>query len=213
MAGYIPLSRAARGIGAAARGCERNMREFEVGPNPSDPRLTRKVAGRDQTGTEVETAVTVERPLTVYLNGQEIVTMMTIGDHPEWLAVGYLLNQNMLQIRRQSSPALSTTTIWRSWSCAPSVRPTTRRSCSKKIADLGMRPGNRAFGDIMETFEETVTLDRATRCLRTSVDLRRFRSRSTPHAQPLSGGGRDPRLRACARADRPLLYHGGCRPA
>ena len=58
------------------------MREFEVGPNPHDPRLTRRVAGRDETGAEVETAVTVERPLTVYLNGQEIVTMMTIGDHP-----------------------------------------------------------------------------------------------------------------------------------
>jgi len=73
------------------------MHEFEVGPDPHDPRLTRRVVGRDETGAEVETAVTVERPLTVYLNGQEIVTMMTIGDHPKWLAVGYLLNQNMLR--------------------------------------------------------------------------------------------------------------------
>ena len=37
-----------------------------------------------------------ERPLTIFLNGQEIVTAMTIGDHPEYLAVGYLTNQNML---------------------------------------------------------------------------------------------------------------------
>ena len=41
--------------------------------------------------------MTVERPLTLYLNGQEIVTMMTIGDYPEYLALGYLLNQNMLR--------------------------------------------------------------------------------------------------------------------
>ena len=73
------------------------MREFEVSPDPQNPRLTRRVEGRDESGVAVETAVTVERPLTVYLNGQEIVTMMTIGDHPAWLAVGYLLNQNMLR--------------------------------------------------------------------------------------------------------------------
>src|SRR6202011_1860893 len=35
--------------------------------------------------------------LTLYLNAQEIVTMMTIGDYPEYLALGYLLNQNMLK--------------------------------------------------------------------------------------------------------------------
>ena len=28
---------------------------------------------------------------------QEIVTVMTIGDHPRWLALGYMLNQNMLR--------------------------------------------------------------------------------------------------------------------
>ena len=38
-----------------------------------------------------------ERPLTLFLNGREIVTMMTIGDRPDLLAVGYLLNQNMLR--------------------------------------------------------------------------------------------------------------------
>jgi FdhD protein len=39
----------------------------------------------------------IERDLTIYLNNQEIVTLMTVGDHPEFLAVGYLLNQNMLK--------------------------------------------------------------------------------------------------------------------
>ena len=38
-----------------------------------------------------------ERPLTIYLNSQEIVTAMTIGDHPEYLALGFLLNQGMLK--------------------------------------------------------------------------------------------------------------------
>ena len=68
-----------------------------VQPDPSDPRLTRRVSGIDQTGARVEASVTVERPLTLYLNGQEIVTMMTILDRPEDLALGYLLNQGMLR--------------------------------------------------------------------------------------------------------------------
>jgi len=66
-------------------------------PDPSDPRLTERVRGVDQTGQAIETSVTVERPLTIFLNGQEIVTAMTIADYPEYLALGYLLNQNMLR--------------------------------------------------------------------------------------------------------------------
>src|SRR5688500_9677542 len=69
---------------------------FLIRPNPQDPRLTERVKGVDQTGATLETAVTVERALTIFLNGQEIVTAMTIGDYPEYLAIGYLLNQHML---------------------------------------------------------------------------------------------------------------------
>ena len=60
-----------------------DMPLLRVQPDPSDPRLTRRVTGRDHTGAPVETAVTVERPLTLYLNGQEIVTMMTIRTGPK----------------------------------------------------------------------------------------------------------------------------------
>jgi FdhD protein len=68
-----------------------------VMPNPSDPRLTQRVEGIDQTGARVGVSVPVERSLTLYLNSQEIVTMMTICDYPTYLAIGYLLNQNMLK--------------------------------------------------------------------------------------------------------------------
>src|SRR5262249_20118717 len=61
-----------------------------VRPDPADPRLTERVRGVDQTGAPVETAVTVERALTIFLNAQEIVTAMTINDYPEYLALGYL---------------------------------------------------------------------------------------------------------------------------
>src|SRR5215813_5516930 len=73
------------------------MQEFTIRPEPEDPRLTCTVSGIDHEGRSVETAVVMERPLTLFLNRREIVTMMTIGDHPDYLAVGYLINQNMLQ--------------------------------------------------------------------------------------------------------------------
>src|SRR5215471_16349338 len=71
--------------------------DYLIRPDPLDPRLTERVRGIDQTSAQVETAVVVERALTIFLNSQEIVTAMTIGDYPEYLAIGYLLNQNMLK--------------------------------------------------------------------------------------------------------------------
>lgn len=71
--------------------------DYILRPDPADPRLTVAVDGIDHTGAPITTAVTVERPLTLFLNGREIVTMMTIGDHPDYLALGYLLNQAILK--------------------------------------------------------------------------------------------------------------------
>src|SRR5215470_16523944 len=70
--------------------------DYLVRPDPGDPRLTQRVRGIDHTGAAVDTGVVVERALTIFLNSQEIVTAMTINDYPEYLALGYLLNQNML---------------------------------------------------------------------------------------------------------------------
>ena len=66
-------------------------------PDPTDSRLSTTVGGIDQDGRPVDTQVVTEKALTLYLNSQEVVTMMTIGDHPDLLAVGYLKNQNMLR--------------------------------------------------------------------------------------------------------------------
>ncbi|MEL6167068.1 MAG: formate dehydrogenase accessory sulfurtransferase FdhD [Pseudomonadota bacterium] len=69
---------------------------YLIRPDPTAARLTRSLVGTDQTGTTVETNVVEERPMTLFLNGQEVITMMTIGDYPELLARGFLLNQGML---------------------------------------------------------------------------------------------------------------------
>ncbi len=68
-----------------------------IAPDPDAVRLTRAVKGVDHLGQPQEIRVVEERPLTIFLNGQEIVTAMTIGDYPEYLALGFLRNQGMLQ--------------------------------------------------------------------------------------------------------------------
>lgn len=73
------------------------MTAYLIAPDLDRKGLTRRVVGVDQTGAEVAQDVVEERPLTIYLNGQEIVTAMTIGDFPEYLALGFLKNQGMLE--------------------------------------------------------------------------------------------------------------------
>ncbi len=121
-------------------------------PNPDDPRLTREVTGIDHEGLEVATAVIHERPLTLFLNGQEIVTMMTIGDHPDYLALGYLVNQNMLKADDRI------TAIEHDDDLEVIVVRTERitdyeQKLQKKVRTSGCAQGT-VFGDLMERFDE-----------------------------------------------------------
>jgi FdhD protein len=125
--------------------------ELLVRPDPADPRLTERVRGIDQTGAAIETAVTVERALTIFLNSQEIVTAMTIGDYPEFLALGYLLNQNML---RQDDVV---TAVDHDEDLAVVVVRTERATdyeekLKKKVQTSGCAQGT-VFGDLMELIE------------------------------------------------------------
>lgn len=126
--------------------------EFIVTPDLDDPRLTRLVNGRDQNGAEIELSVVEERPLTLFLNGQEIVTNMTIGDFPEYLAVGYLLNQNMLELDDEISEIeydedLETIVV-------RTIRETNYEDkLKKKTRTSGCAQGT-VFGDLMDKFDE-----------------------------------------------------------
>jgi FdhD protein len=93
----MALPKAGAYIRAAATKEIPMMPDLPLLPDPTLPRLTRAVKGRDHTGAEVELPVVEERPLTIYLNSQEIVTAMTIGDYPDYLALGFLRNQGMLR--------------------------------------------------------------------------------------------------------------------
>ena len=71
--------------------------KYLVAPNLSDNSLIKTITGYDENFKHLKTNVIREKGLTIYLNNQEIVTLMAIGDHSKYLAIGYLLNQNMLK--------------------------------------------------------------------------------------------------------------------
>ncbi len=68
-------------------------------PKLSDQGLapTHAVAARDQYGDVRTVRIAGERPLTLKVDGREVVTLMTLGMHPEELALGYLRNQRLVE--------------------------------------------------------------------------------------------------------------------
>ncbi len=174
-------------------------REFIVMPDPSDARLSADVSGIDQSGTAVTTRVVAERPLTLFLNRQEIVTMMTIGDHSDLLAVGYLLNQNMLK------PDDRITGVDYDEELEAVVVRTERETdyeakLQKKVRTSGCAQGT-VFGDVMEGFDGKV-LSKAE--LRTSWLYELTHKINTAPSLYLEAGA----IHGCVlcEQDRPLVY-------
>ncbi len=174
--------------------------EFLVRPDPADPRLTERVQGFDENGRAIETGVVVERPLTLFLNRQEIVTMMTIGDFPDYLAVGYLLNQNMLHADDD------VTGIDHDDDLGVVVVRTKRQTdyedkLKKKTRTSGCAQGT-VFGDLMEKFEDIDLPKDAV--LRTSWLYALSRKINTSPSLYLEAGA----IHGCVlcEADRPLIY-------
>ncbi len=174
--------------------------EFLITPDPKDPRLTRRVGGVDQDGAPLIASVTVERPLTLYLNGQEIVTMMTIGDYPEFLAVGYLVNQNML------GPDDEITGVEVDDDIDTVVVRTARETnfedkLKKKTLTSGCAQGT-IFGDVMESLDKVRLPEDAV--LRTSWLYVLLKKINTAPSLYLEAGA----IHGCVlcREDRPLVY-------
>jgi FdhD protein len=170
-----------------------------IRPDPADPRLTQTVAGVNERGERIETAVVVERALTLYLNAQEIVTMMTINDYPEYLAVGYLLNQNMLKaddvvngVDYDEDLAVVVVRTERQTNFEDKLKKRTQTS--------GCAQGT-AFGDLMEALE-SVELPRTP--LKTSWLYRLTHAINTTPSLYLEAGA----IHGCvlAHEDRPLVY-------
>ncbi|HVL72660.1 MAG TPA: formate dehydrogenase accessory sulfurtransferase FdhD [Beijerinckiaceae bacterium] len=175
------------------------MPDLLVAPDPDDPRLTQAVEGVNERGERVGTRVVVERALTLYLNAQEIVTMMTIGDHPEDLAVGYLLNQNMLKAGDRVTEVEYDEDLQ-----VVVVRTDSRTDFEQKLKKRTQTSGcaqGTAFGDLMEALDEIV-LPHAP--LKTSWLYRLTHAVNTTPSLYLEAGA----IHGCVlcREDRPLVY-------
>jgi len=173
--------------------------DYLIRPDPQDPRLTERVEGVDQAGAAITTAVTVERALTIFLNKQEIVTAMTINDYPDYLALGYLLNQNMLRADDEVTGVdydeeLSVVVV-------RTKRATNyEKKLKKKVQTSGCAQGT-VFGDLMEVIENARLPDAE---LRTSWLYALTNKINTTPSLYLEAGA----IHGCvlARQDQPLVY-------
>jgi FdhD protein len=175
------------------------MTKLKIAPDPAAPRLTRAVTGVDHTGARQEIRVVEERPLTIFLNAQEIVTAMTIGDYPEYLAVGYLRNQGMLldddRITGVEYDEEVETVVVRT-----ERKTDYEEKLKKKTRTSGCAVGT-VFGDMMEALEG-VTLPAAE--LRTSWLYSLARQINTLPSLYLEAGAIHGAV--LCREDQPLVY-------
>ena len=128
------------------------MSDFDIAPDPHAAGLTTSLRGVDASGKHIDLPVVTEKPLTIYLNRQEIVTAMTLGDRPQQMAVGFLYNQNMLQngdhiTAIDYDEELSVVIV------RTAHETNYEAKLQKKIRTSGCAQGT-VFGDIMDRFDK-----------------------------------------------------------
>ena len=128
------------------------IRDYIISPNLSGEDLTQEVAGVDQLGNRTDISVIEERPLTIFLNNQEIVTAMTIGDYPEYLALGFLRNQKMLS-NKDKVDAIDFDAELNSIVIRTKRKTNYEDKLKKKTQTSGCAVGT-VFGDIMDGVDD-----------------------------------------------------------
>ncbi len=122
--------------------------------------LTRAIAVVNEHGQTRQLEIPAERPLTVYVDKRELVTLMTLGAHPEWLVLGYLLNQRLI---RASTEVESITVDWEVGAAAVKTRQgiaDLSEKTAKRVVTTGCGQGS-VFGDLMADVD-TIALPEAT---------------------------------------------------
>ncbi len=102
-----------------------------------------------------ELNVADERPLTIYVDSYEIVTLMTIGSDPELLVLGYLKNQGLIDALEE---VVSVQVDWEVAAAAvttTSERDDWQERLGPRIVTTGCGQGT-VFGDVMASLDEQV---------------------------------------------------------
>jgi FdhD protein len=114
--------------------------------------LTHSIVVTNELGQRQTLAIPAERPLTVYVDKRELVTLMTLGARPEWLVLGYLLNQRLVA---DASEIESITVDWEVGAAAVKTRQgiaDIAEKTSKRVVTTGCGQGS-LFGEVMEHIE------------------------------------------------------------
>jgi len=115
--------------------------------------LTFEVEALNERGELLATPIAGEHPLTLYLDKREIVTLMTLGQAPEALAVGYLRNQRLV---RSIDEIAAVQVDWETSAVAVTTRSgldNLDEKMSKRTVTTGCGQGT-VFGDLMEEIDE-----------------------------------------------------------
>ncbi|MEY4757257.1 MAG: hypothetical protein RJA34_2155 [Pseudomonadota bacterium] len=110
--------------------------------------LTHELTALNEFGEQVRLAIPSERALTVYVDKRELVTLMTLGAHPEWLVLGFLLNQRLIASARDIE---SITVDWEVGAAAVNTRhgiANIEAKTAKRVVTTGCGQGS-VFGDLM----------------------------------------------------------------
>ncbi len=124
------------------------------------PRLTRAQAPLtceidvvNEYGERLQVAIPAERALTVYVDKRELVTLMTLGAHPEWLVLGYLRNQRLVRSVRDIE---SITVDWDVGAAAVKTRhgiEDIEEKTSRRVVTTGCGQGS-VFGGLMDEVDQ-----------------------------------------------------------
>ena len=177
-----------------------NNKEFYISPNLENDNLTESIECLNESGENIKLPVVKEIPLTIYLNKQEIVTAMTLGDMPDLLAVGYLLNQNMLK-RDDVISGIDYDGDLQVVIVRTERKTNYEKKMEKKIRTSGCAVGT-VYGDIMDDFS-SVNLDKKTK-IKTSWIYTISKKVNTRPSLYLKAGA----LHGCVlcQKDSPLIY-------
>jgi FdhD protein len=122
--------------------------------------LTKEVQVTDEQGQPRTLFIPTERALTVYVDKRELVTLMTLGAHPEWLVLGYLRNQRLVD---SIAEIKSITVDWEVGAAAVKTRhgiTDIEKRTEKRVVTTGCGQGS-VFGDLLGAFD-SVTLPAST---------------------------------------------------
>ena len=175
-------------------------KEFYISPDLDNDKLTETIDCINENGEQIQLPVVKEIPLTIYLNKQEIVTAMTLGDMPDLLAVGYLLNQNMLK-RDDVISEINYDEDLQVVIIRTERQTNYEKKMEKKIRTSGCAVGT-VYGDIMDDFS-SINLNKKAK-IKTSWIYTISRKVNTRPSLYLKAGA----LHGCVlcKEDSPIIY-------